>query len=262
MTTLVTGASGFVGGHVVAALQAAGVAVLSPSRRSLDLTRPATFDAWFAAHRPEAVINCAAYGVDHRRQDPALAVAVNAVAPAALYLAAARFGVRRFVHAGTALEYGPHRHPITEATPLRPCGLYGSSKAAGSLNLAAAAHARLHPVIARCFSLYGPGEGAHKLVPQVVAALTAATPLPMTAGTQVRDYLYVGDAARALAALAHPGTAAPSPPILNICSGRGVSVRELALAVAGELGADPALLQFGTLRDRTESIERCVGDPA
>ena len=213
-------------------------------------------------YAPAVVVNCAAYGVDNRDQEPLRAVAVNVAAPAALFLEADAHGAA-FVHIGTSYEYGSHEGPISESTPLRPIGVYGATKAAGSLLLAALApRAARRPLIVRCFGLYGPREGTHKLVPQILRAKRRQEPLALTSGTQVRDYMFVGDAARFIAELACADPATwPDGGIVNLCSGQAVTVEQFARSVAAAIGAEE-LLEFGKNPERANEAARVVGDPS
>lgn len=274
MRVLVTGATGFLGRHVVAELRAAGATPIAGVHRAeprvdlrcervqLAVEDAASIRSALGDAHPDAIVHCAAYGVDHREQDLLAAVSVNIAGSLQLYAAAREAGVERFVHVGTAYEYGDHPGAIDEATPLIPEGLYGASKAAaGIMLLERGRRYGCPPLIARPFSMYGPGEGRHKLVPQIIAASVCHAELALTEGHELRDYLPVADVARALAALACLETARfPFGATFNLCSGRAVSVRALAEAVADAAGG-VATLRFGASPSRTDAPRSVVGDP-
>jgi nucleoside-diphosphate-sugar epimerase len=147
-------------------------------------------------------------------------------------------GGERFVGVGTCSEYAPSLVPYAEmATPLAPWSLYGASKAALSLLAPAVLGPTLSTAWARLFYLYGPGEPEGRLVPTLLAAAAAGSTLRAHAD-HVRDYLHVSDAARALLTLLQADMAGP----VNVGSGRGVTVAELARAAGDATGGNVGLL--------------------
>jgi nucleoside-diphosphate-sugar epimerase len=170
---LVTGATGFTGGHLARSLKARGCDVAAMVRDpggAADLARdgiavvhgdladPATLDAALA-DRFEVVYNIAALyrqaGLSETAYDQ-----VNAVAVGQLIEAAARAGVRRVVHCSTVGVHGDVEHPpAAEDAPLRPGDVYQVSKVKGE-RIAAEAGARtgVEVVIARPSGIYGPGD--------------------------------------------------------------------------------------------------------
>jgi nucleoside-diphosphate-sugar epimerase len=268
----VTGSTGFLGAHVCAASRKAGHEVIALSRRPLteqgevhaDLLDEASLAAAMEQARPDVLVHCAAYGVDARQNDLGVAVATNVGGTFALYRAASVAGVRAIVHIGTGYEYGPvdELAPVPETTPLRPIGVYGSTRAAASM-LLRGVHASLAPSVAllRPFGMLGPGEGDHKLIPQVVRACVERQPLPMTGGTEVRDYVAARAVAEAISAVALPA-AGQSVGLLemNLCSGQPVTIAALARMVATHLG-QPGVPRPGELPSRPSALPYAVGDP-
>ena len=108
--------------------------VLPLSRADLDLEKPETIAAYFAANRPDVFINCAAYNfVDQAETDPDAAFRVNAWGVRALAEACRDAGVY-LVHFSTDYVFGldtNHRTPLTENDPPGPVSIYGLSKLAG-----------------------------------------------------------------------------------------------------------------------------------
>ncbi len=270
----ITGTTGFLGAHVYDACAAQGFdavgLVRSPSESSgrnelrADLLDERSLDAAIDQARPDALVHCAAYGVDARQTDLGLAIATNLTGTFALYRAAARIGVRAIVHIGTGYEYGPvtELEPIGESTPLRPIGVYGSTRASAS-TLLSGVHASLAPsvYVLRPFGMAGPGEGDHKLIPQLVRACVSGTPFPMTAGTEMRDYVAARGVARGIAlAVEHAARAPAGLNVMNMCSGTPVSIAALVGAVAEHLG-HPELPVVGALPSRPSALPWAVGDP-
>lgn len=277
---LITGASGFVGAHLVAGFHAAGWDVIAGMRQDsdpwrlqtlasgfenickavVDLQQPDEFMTTLAELRPQVVINSAAYGVDQTQQDTSQSLMCNAQAPALLVEAAAGAGVERFIHLGTACEYGDHHGPIAETTTPAPHGLYAASKAAGTLlALERAATLGLPILVFRPFGLYGPLEGAHKLFPQLIRACRCGMPLDLTPGEQVRDYMYVDDLVRACLMIGDaPGM--PVDSLFNLGSGAGLSVCQLGSRIAAVIGRGDQWLRWGKRQYRYGDPQELVAD--
>jgi nucleoside-diphosphate-sugar epimerase len=274
---LVTGASGFLGAHVAAGALGRGHEVRAAVRASsdrarldrlapdvatvdLDLGNPAV-DLAPALAGVDAVIHCAAYGVDYRQSDFATALELNVAASMRLAQAAIAAGAR-FVHIGTSYEYGTEDGTLAEGRRLAPTGIYGVTKAAASLALQDLALRTGAPiVVVRPFSMYGPLEGDHKFVPMVMTASREGRAVELTPGHQERDYLYVGDVVAACLDLA-VADAFPAGEIFNLCSGAGVSLRMLAAAAVTAAGGDAGVLRWGARPYRPAESMRVVGDPA
>ena len=207
----VTGASGLLGRHVVAALRARGDEVVEPA------------DA-------DVVFHLAAQTtVPAAREDPVATFEAN-VALAWRVLAA----VPRAVFASSDQVYGPRAPvPTPETAPLDPDGPYAASKAAADLL------ARQLPgvVVARLANVYGPGDRHEsRLVPGTIAAVRAGRPPVIRGdGSAARDLLFAEDAAAALIALAEHGEAGEA---YNVGSGESHSVREVVDAVLRVAGSD------------------------
>lgn len=270
----VTGASGFLGAHVYDACAAKAFDVVGVARsvsasagRNLlraDLLDERSIGAAIEEARPDVLVHCAAYGVDARQTDLGVAIATNVSGTFALYRAAAKSGVRAIVHIGTGYEYGPVEaaEPIAEGTALRPIGVYGSSRASAS-TLLAGVHASLAPSVylLRPFGMLGPGEGDHKLIPQLVAACVSGTPFPMTAGTEVRDYVAARGVAAGIASVVEHATREPvGLKVMNLCSGTPITIAALVARVARHLG-QPDLPVVGALPSRPSALPWAVGDP-
>jgi GDP-4-dehydro-6-deoxy-D-mannose reductase len=266
---LITGGSGFVGPYLAAHCRDRGDDVVTVDRSgadALDITDREAVRDMFTRMRPEVVYHLAALShVNESWSDPARAFRVNIDGTEHVLNAAREAGVRRVVVVGSAEEYGrvePRDLPLREDAPLRPTTPYGVSKIAASF-LALQAHLAhgLDVVRVRAFSHTGPGQTARFLVPALAARIAAAEREQqdeITAGSldPVRDVSDVRDVVRAYRLLADRGAAGE---VYNVCSGTGVSVREIAdLLVAAarrplRITVDPALV-------RPVEVPRLVGD--
>ncbi|MFG3028119.1 dTDP-4-dehydrorhamnose reductase [Streptomyces sp. NPDC048253] len=132
MRWLVTGAAGMLGRDTVEELARRGEDVTGLDRTGLDITRPGSVARAFAAHRPDLVVNCAAYtAVDDAETDEARALLVNGEGPRLLAAACAAHGAR-LVHVSTDYVFdGAARAPYRENGPPAPRTAYGRTKLAG-----------------------------------------------------------------------------------------------------------------------------------
>jgi nucleoside-diphosphate-sugar epimerase len=269
---VVTGATGFVGRHVVEAWLDRGeeVACLvrGPAPELAELPG-VLLRRWQDVHdwrglRPTAVVHLAAAGVQPAGREPTALEAGNRQLTLSLLEVARDWPLQAFVHVGSCAEYGrvgPELVREDRSAP-RPEALspYGAAKWQASL--AALEFAKTHGlplVVARPFNVFGPGEAPARLLPYLVGQLRRGQPADLTPGTQVRDFVYVADVAEALLALSEADL--PDPTVVNVCSGRGHSVREVVDRMAALLGAPVELLRWGALPARGDEPPVLVGDP-
>lgn len=273
---LVTGAGGFIGRHLVAALRHAGHDVVRLARAG---SAPAGFDVLvtedfgcdslrsaLTGRQFDLVFHLAAYGVRPDERDPSAMMSINVMASAALAEHAARTGAG-FVMAGSWAEYGETNagEAVAETAPLQTSKLYGASKAAATIAVSGVtSHLGGRGAVLRLFQVYGVGEPDHRLLSALVRRLSANETVPMSPGEQRRDFVYVADVVSAFRraadwVLAQPaGTAG----VFNVARGRATSVRDFARTLCELMGADPALLQFGALPYRSDDLMEMTGDPA
>jgi nucleoside-diphosphate-sugar epimerase len=93
---------------------------------------------------------------------------------------------------------------------------------------------------ARLFYLHGPAEDPRRLVPMVIQKLRAGDEVALGAGTQIRDYLHVDDAARGLWAVGQSGLQGA----VNVASGQPVTIAQVVREIAAQVGR-PELLKLG-----------------
>ena len=252
---LVTGASGFLGTHLVRSLVRQGFDVVSVShtRRAeedkrhfrIDLRDTAVLQKLFGQFHFSAVMHLAAAGVRSETETLEDVAAVNIRATASLARLALMNKVERFVHVGTGFEYRPQAQPMDEFTPLGGPNLYGVSKAAGWMLLDALHRLEGLPLVTfRPFSVFGPGESASKLVPYTVLQALAGEPIRLTLGSQVRDYVFVDDVVDAL----RLGLTAPAAAgkVYNLGSGpaEARSVKRIVEEIVETMGASSRLCWF------------------
>jgi len=133
MKWLVTGAGGMLGRDVVEELTGRGEDVVGLDRAALDITRSEELDRAFAEHRPDLVVNCAAYtAVDDAETDEERALLINGEGPRLIARACAAHGAR-LVHVSTDYVFpGDARStPYPEDHPPAPRTAYGRTKLVG-----------------------------------------------------------------------------------------------------------------------------------
>lgn len=139
MKILVTGASGQVANALIVAAKSSNIELVALGRPQLDLTRPDTLIAAIKQHKPELIINTAAWtNVDSAEDNPDETHAVNAIGAGELAKAAAEQGIG-IIHFSTDYVYsGTGNTPFCETDPVAPKNLYGQSKLAGEQAVIAA----------------------------------------------------------------------------------------------------------------------------
>jgi nucleoside-diphosphate-sugar epimerase len=223
-----------------------------------DLRDPARARALVAEVRPTHILHLA-WNAEHGVYWSAPDNRDWAEGTIALARAFAEQGGRRFVGAGTCAEYDwtAPTDPCREGdTPCVPATPYGQAKlAAGAAVIEVLRQHGGSAAWGRLFFLYGPGEDRRRLVPSVVNALRTGQRAQVTAGTQVRDFLHVHDAARAFVAL----LTAPLEGPVNIGSGAPVSVRTLVETIALCMGRSDAV-DFGAIPMPADEPAALVAD--
>ena len=171
---------------------------------------------------------------------------------------AIRSKIRRFAGIGTCFEYDLALGDLSVRTALRPATPYAQAKADAFQAISPLLPAQgIEFVWCRLFYLYGAGEDRRRLVPYLRAKLAAGEPAELSSGTQVRDYLDVRDAGRMIVEVALGGAQGP----VNVCSGRAITVRQLAERIADEYGRRD-LLRFGARTENLTDPPYVVGVPA
>jgi nucleoside-diphosphate-sugar epimerase len=201
----------------------------------VELADDAAVGALLAAAEPELVFHAADHSAYDRAATLRQVVADGALAMATVLDAAALAGVRRLVLLGSSLAYGEAPVPFREDHPLQPAEIRGASKAASSLLALRYVRDRGLPVTElRLFSVYGPWEPLHRLVPRAIRAALSGEELPLTAPGPRRDPIFVGDVAEAcLAAACAPGIDGMA---INVGSGREVPNEEIVRTVEEVVG--------------------------
>jgi len=237
MKVAITGASGFIGRHVLVELERRSMAatlVLSPSSLVLpplakytsvriDLREPPP-NAFELMGAPDVLVHLAWGGLpnyksrQHFEQELPLQYRFLA--------GLVDSGLKNLVVTGTCFEYGMQSGPLREDMEAQPTNPYGFAKDALRRQLEYLRKDQSFMLTwARLFYLYGDGQAENSLLPQLRGAIERGDKaFSMSGGEQLRDYLPVTDVAQCLVSLAMGNR---DNGIVNICSGKPISVRKL-----------------------------------
>ncbi len=261
-SALVTGAHGFVGRHVAAALAAGGVHVTGIGHGSWtrDEWRRWGLSEWHVADisveslttyagAPERVFHCAgsgsvAFSMTHPAQDCKRTVGSTLAVLEYLRLQCPQ---ARLVLPSSAGVYGiAECMPITTGAALRPVSPYGVHKQmAEELCRSYAQHFGVRSALVRLFSVFGIGI-RKQLLWDACNKLSRGPATFAGTGLETRDWLHVQDAAHLmLAASLHAGTDCP---VVNGGTGRAVPIREVVDLIAARLGGGAAATFSGQVR--------------
>lgn len=289
MRTLVTGASGFVGQHLVRELLRAGHRVVGTTLDgaapdgptltraeaeatdwiALDLTSATSVAAGVRNAEPEWICHLAANSsVAHSFAAPLETWDVNSMGTVRLLTSLAQLpGTPRCLIVSSAEVYGvvpEARQPISEDTLPMPVNPYGASKAAAEMAaLSAAAQGGVEVIIARSFNHTGPGQDPRFSLPSFARQLSAirqgdAPPLLQVGNLSARrDVLDVRDVVRAYHVLLNRGA---SGGIYNVCSGTAHTIHSLVERMVAISGTT-AGLEVDSQRVRPVDVPLLVGDP-
>lgn len=213
MRIFLTGGTGFIGTHALAALIERGHAVLALARRpeileqsrasvqavSGDLAEPSSWEKQLETFEPEACLHLAWEDIpDYSSR----ASAKNLAAGLRLFEMLAGIGCKKIVSAGSCWEYGKKQGALDEATPLDLSNPFARAKHfLHTLGQGMAEEAGMTFVWARPFYVYGPGQKSSSLVPSLIASREKSETPQLRTPDAGNDFIYVGDVAEALALL-------------------------------------------------------------
>jgi polyisoprenyl-phosphate glycosyltransferase len=201
--------------------------------------------------RPRTIFNCVAYGAYSFETDFDLIYRTNFSALVQLVELLAETDFTAFIHAGSSSEYGTKSAGPLEEGSLQPNSHYSVSKAAASNYIAYAGKVRRLPIVnLRLYSVYGPLEDTSRLIPNLVAkGLNGSFP-PLVDPNTSRDFIYIDDVCDAFAQAAARLTPDIYGEALNIGTGRGTTIRQLAKIAADvfAIGEEPI---FGSMAGRS-----------
>jgi GDP-L-fucose synthase len=255
---VVTGGSGFLGRHVVAAFQSEGCAVSAPRKAEYDLTHEADAKRMYADLRPDMVVHLAAVvgGIGANRESPGRFFFENVMLGALVMEQARRAGVEKFVGIGTICAY-PKLAPVPfreqdlwNGYPEETNAPYGIAKK--MLLVQGQAYRQqygFNAIHLLPVNLYGPHDNfdpqSSHVIPALIRKCFEAVERGAPAvecwgtGNATREFLFVADCARAIV-LASERYDGPEP--VNVGSGQEITIRELTERIAALTGFTGDLL--------------------
>jgi NAD dependent epimerase/dehydratase len=281
---LVTGAGGFIGGHLAADLVQRGARVRAfvrynsrNERGTLDWLDPAVaaeMDVVLGDLRDVESISRAAKGIElvfhlgaqiaipYSYVNPRDFFETNVLGSLNLAQAALAVGLARVVHVSTSEVYGTAQTvPITEQHPLEPQSPYAASKLAADKLMDTFHRTFELPVtIVRPFNTYGPYQSARAIVPTIITQALTGGPVRLGALEPSRDLTYVADTVAGFVAAARADGVVGRT--LQLGTGTDVTVRELVDLVGELLDRELTVeLDSDRLRPETSEVQRLVSDP-
>jgi UDP-glucose 4-epimerase len=275
----ITGGAGFIGSHLVDDLLADGHEVrvlddLSTGRRAQldaraglivgDVADPGALARLLDG--AAAVFHLAAIAsVARSNEDWAGTHRVNQSGTVAVLEAARRAGGIPVVYASSAAIYGNQPDPAHEALRPAPLSAYGADKLGSELHAGIALGVHGVPTVGmRFFNIYGPRQDPSSPYSGVISIFAARVArrerlVVHGDGQQLRDFVYVADAVRHLRAGLRVLQETPLAAAVNVCTGRGTSILELAQTL-GRITGKPPEIEFAPAREG--DIRRSIGDPA
>ena len=268
---LVTGGSGFIGSHLTRKLLAMGAEVLATGRspQALEGLPVRFFEAplhdadRFARlvreQAPDVTFHLAARTA--RDRDPSLLLSMireNTLPVAALCEALCAQPKAKLVVVCSGEDYGSIPGPWDESMREKPSSPYGLSKSfAATMAMLSHSSFGLHAAAARPSVIYGPGQRPGMFIPSIVSACKGGQVFPMTAGEQLRDFLYIDDAVDGLLAMLSPAAAGL---VFNLSTGVSVSIVGVAKKIHEAIGQGE--LRVGSLAYRPHEVMAQEMSPA
>jgi UDP-glucuronate 4-epimerase len=271
MSTLITGAAGFLGSHLTERLLASGGEVvgldsfddfyareikeanLEDARRAggftlveADIRDRAALDA-LPESIDEVVHLAARAGVRPSIEQPELYASVNVGGTYTLLEWAKRRGIRRFVFASSSSVYGnspevPFREDGFVGEPISP---YAATKRACEVACHAYHHLHGMSILAlRFFTVYGPRQRPDLAIHKFARLMTEGRPIPVFGdGTTARDYTYIDDIVQGIVGAVELAARVEEPiyEIVNLGESRTVTLAEMIEVVAAAMGVRPQL---------------------
>ncbi|HCE45340.1 MAG TPA: hypothetical protein DET40_17510 [Lentisphaeria bacterium] len=245
MRVLVTGADGFIGGHVLERLLASGHEVLAVALGETEVSSGFKSVKWFfgdisntseikkhvISYDPEAMIHLAwegipDYGYDMSRRNIDISLGIS-------NLVIDNSCCRKIISTGSCWEYGNRKGVCMESDAIAADSYFSWAKSSvnGYLGIKCKEH-KIDFKWLRLFYVYGPGQKEKSIIPSIIRAFTEGRHPEIRNPANRNDYIYVKDVADAIFLALEKNT---DNIIYNVGSGRSVPAYEVAGTIASEM---------------------------
>lgn len=263
---LVTGATGFIGTHLVQALTGLGATVVGVTTKqssgdtvTCDVKDFSALGELFKKHTFTMCYHLAGLAqVETGQLSPHPTFETNIIGALHILECARIFHTGKVILASTSHVYGENKVPYREHYAPKPTRPYETSKA--SIDLLAMSYARTYQVpvyIARFVNIYGPGDlNFTRLIPKTIRSVLSGSPPEMWGGQAIRDYLYIDDAVDAYVKLGEvKADGTRKEQIFNFGSSNLCSVKDIIGCVIKHSGVSVAINKIPDLRENEISIQ-------
>ena len=268
----VTGATGFIGRHLVHRLNAEGYSVGALVRSASasqeagrikgvsyfigDIRNYEEIKTAFSAFEPDAVIHLVAYyAIMHRADDIGVMIDTNVKGMINILEAAKESGaVQLFINTSSTQVYEQKKQRLKVEDVIKPQSLYAVTKLYAEEACSYYADAfHLPCVTLRLFPPYGPGDHERRLIPYVIGSILKNTPPNLTTGKQEWDFVYIDDIVNAYLAVLKSYPFKDDHAIFNVGTSEAVSIRSFVEKIRGCLGSDIDL-PWGSVAHRANEV--------
>lgn len=272
---LLTGGAGFIGGHFLNDYAHKFDRVIVPTRREFVSAKPnveiiPTDGTVFSMvnivkySQPNVIINCAASGIKPTDRNWNTLRETNIDLPVALFSTAQSLGCNTFIQLSSMAEYSPPptNRPLKETDNLGAQNFYGQSKISSSRLLDKLfSDGSTNLITLRLFGVFGPGESSHRLTTHIREKIGSGKEVPLSIGTQIRDFIYIKDVTEAIYIATKKALQIKGfNHVFNIGSGYGLSVKDFVMAFCDAGNLDTNQLNFGALPLRDTDIPYLVAN--
>jgi nucleoside-diphosphate-sugar epimerase len=268
----ITGATGFIGARLARALLLDSCEVGILLRKGSDTSRLADIlgsvrqffgdvrdgeemSCIFGDFKPDIVLHLVTYyAVEHVPADIGVMMDTNVKGTINLLDAARIHRVKLFVNTSTCAVYEQKDHTLAESDPISPQNLYAVTKLqAEEACRFYAENYDVKGITLRLFPPYGPGDHDRRLIPYVIQSFFDKKSPSLTTGLQKWDFVYVDDVVDAYRAVIRSYPFSAPYDVVNIGTGKPVSVKDLVLNIMRMTGSDLPLL-WGAVPHRKNEV--------
>jgi len=266
---LVTGGSGYLGSHLVAALQQQGAQVFIIDQKTsgaenefvVDITNREEVAKAVHHIKPQIIYHLAAsLNRDRDFANHDRVMQINYYGTLNLLYALQETDYHNFIFTSTSEVYGSNKPPFNEKQLPQPASPYSLSKvcAENAIRTFSGLHKKNFTIL-RLFNFFGRNMPEAFFIPQLSQSLRRDPVFKMTKGEQARDFLYVNDIVDALLLAAKDNKAQGET--FNVCSGKSTTLRQLVTEFKNRIKSK-CKIEFGALPYRESEVWNMVGSNA